>query len=170
MVSIWLLCDCTSPFLHFTTEVPDPPIDVMVFATGARWLTLQWTPSFNGNHPITLFIIYQQNVNLTSPFMLTGMLEVGSLMLRDGSFRHNISEGIIPFNIYQFTVQACNVLGCGNVSSPSPTAMTLPGSKWIIYYLYSSWVGKNSIVTKVKSNFVHLYTTILPVIKKSAGE
>jgi len=60
----------------------------MVFATGSHWLALQWTPTFDGNRPITSFIIYQQNINLTSPFML----EVGSLMFYDGSFRYNISE------------------------------------------------------------------------------
>ena len=98
----------------------------MVFATGARWLALRWTPTFDGNRPITSFIIYQQDINVTSSFMPVGTLEVGSLMFRNGSFRYNISEDIIPFNNYQFAVQACNVLGCGNVSSPSPTAMTLP--------------------------------------------
>ena len=105
-------------------------MDVMVFNMGARWLALRWTPAFDGNRPIALFIIYRQDINTTSPFMAIGMLEVGSLMFRDGSFRYNISEGIIPFNNYQFTVQACNVLGCGNMSSPSPTAMTLPDSKY----------------------------------------
>ena len=107
-------------------EVPDPPMDVMVFDMGARWLALQWTPTFDGNRPITSFILYRQNINITSPI---NMLEVGSLMFRDGSFRYNISEDIVPFNNYQFAVQGCNVLGCGNVSSPSPTAMTLPDSK-----------------------------------------
>jgi len=117
-------------FLNFT-EVPDPPIDVMVFATGAHWLALQWTPTFDGNRPITSFIIYQQDINGTSPFMPVGILEVGNLMFRNGSFRYNTSESILPFNNYQFAVRACNVLGCGNVSSSSPTAMTLPDSKWI---------------------------------------
>ena len=102
----------------------------MVFATGVHWLALQWTPAFNGNRPITSFIIY---INVTSHFMPIGTLDVDSLMFHEGSFRSNISEGIIPFNNYQFSVQACNILGCGNVSSPSPTTMTLPDSRWIIY-------------------------------------
>jgi len=119
------------PLFLIFTEVPDQPIYVMVFATGARWLALQWTPTFDGNRRIASFIIYQQDINVTSSFMPVGMLEVGSLMFRNGNFRYNILEAIIPFNNYQFTVQACNVLGCGNVSSPSPTAMTLPDSKWI---------------------------------------
>ena len=101
-------------------------MDVVVFDMGARWLALRWTPTFDGNRPITLLIIYQQNVNITAPFMPIGMLEVGSLMFRDGSFRYNISEDIVPFNNYRFAVQACNVLGCGNVSSTSAIAMTLP--------------------------------------------
>ena len=99
----------------------------MVFATGARWLALRWTPTFDGNRPITSFIIYQQDINTTTTsIMQVGILEVGSLMFRNGSFRYNISEDIIPFNNYQFAVQACNVLGCGNVSAPSPITMTLP--------------------------------------------
>ena len=166
-------------FLKFTTEVPDPPIDVMVFATGARGLALQWTPTFDGNRPISSFIIYQWNINLTSPFMPVSMLEVGSLMFRNGSFRYNISEAIIPFNNYQFVVQACNVLGCGNVSSSSPTAMTLPDSKWIIYYLHSGWGGQNNIATIlcvhiiIPFHLLILCVCILPFclcIKRSAGE
>ena len=125
-----LSCDWISLF----TEVPDAPMDVVVFDMGARWLALRWTPTFDGNRPITLLIIYQQNVNITAPLMPIGMLEVGSLMFRDGSFRYNISEDIVPFNNYRFVVRACNVLGCGNVSSPSPTAITLPDSK----LMYSS--------------------------------
>jgi len=61
--------------------------------------------------------------------MPIGMLEVGSLMFHNGTFRYNISEDIIPFSNYRFKIQACNVLGCGNVSAPSPIAMTLPDSK-----------------------------------------
>ena len=56
-------------------------------------------------------------------------------MFHDETFRYNIFEGILPFNNYQFVVQSCNALGCSNVSSPSPTAMTLPDSKWISYTL-----------------------------------
>ena len=112
----------------------------MVFDMGSRWLALRWTPTFDGNRPITLFITYLQDINITAPFMTIGMLEVGSLMFRDGSFRYNISEGVIPFNNYRFAVQACNVLGCGNVSSPSPTAMTLPDSK--LFVLIQLGVGR----------------------------
>ena len=131
---IFLLCSqdfhgIISPLL----EVPDPPKDVMVFDMGALWLALQWTPTFDGNQPITSFVIYQQNINITSPFVAISMLRVGSLTFQDRFISYNISDDILPFNNYQFAVQACNVLGCGNVSAPSPTAMTLPDSKWIIW-------------------------------------
>ena len=101
----------------------------MVFDVGTRWLALRWAAMFDGNRPITSFVIYQQNINLTSSFMSLGTLQVSNLMFRDGNFMYNVTTGILPFTNYNFTVQACNVLGCGNVSQPSPTVMTLPDGK-----------------------------------------
>ena len=101
----------------------------MVFDMGTRWLALQWTPTFDGNRPITSFVIYQQNINQTSSFMLLGTLQVVDLMFHDGNFMYNVTGGILPFTNYGFIVQACNILGCGNVSQSSSTAMTLPDGK-----------------------------------------
>ena len=98
------------------TEVPDPPVNVMVFDVGARWLALQWTPTFDGNRPITSFLVNLQNINQTSSFMSLGTLQVSNLMSRDGNFMYNVTTGILPFTNYNFTVRACNLLGCGNES------------------------------------------------------
>ena len=104
-------------------------MNAMVFGIGARWLALQWTPTFDGNRPITSFVIYRQNINQTSPFMSLGTLQVVDLMFRDGNFMYNVTTGILPFTRYGFMVRACNVLGCGNASQPSPIVMTLSDGK-----------------------------------------
>ena len=101
----------------------------MVFDMGPTWLALQWMLTFNGNRPITSFVIYRQNINQTSSFMPLGTLQVSNLMFRDGNFMYNVTAGILPFTNYGFIVRACNVLGCGNVSRTSPTVMTLPDGK-----------------------------------------
>ena len=112
--------------------MPDPIVNVMVFDIGARWLALRWTPTFDGNRPITSFVIYHQNMNLTPSFMSLGTLQVSNLMFRDGNFMYNVTTDILPFTNYNFTVRACNVLGCGNISQPSPTVMTLPDGEWAL--------------------------------------
>ena len=111
-----------------STEVPDPPVNVMVFDMGTHWLALQWTPTFDENRPITSFLVNLQNINRTSSVPL-GTLQVSNLMFRDGNFMYNVTAGILPFTNYNFNVRACNVLGCGNVSQPSPTVMSLPDGK-----------------------------------------
>jgi len=100
----------------------------MVFDMGARWLALRWTPTFDGNRPITSFMVNLQNINLTSSVSLA-TLQVSNLMSRDGNFMYNVTTGILPFTNYNFNVQACNLLGCGNPSQPSPTVMSLPDGK-----------------------------------------
>ena len=65
----------------------------MVFLGGARWVAVQWTPTFDGNQPITSFVIYHQNINLTSLVPL-GTLQVSNLMFRDGNFMYNVTAGI----------------------------------------------------------------------------
>ena len=100
----------------------------MVFDMGTRWLALRWTPTFDGNRPIRSFLVNLQNINLTSPVPL-GTLQASNLMSRDGNFMYNVTAGILPFTNYNFTVRACNLLGCGNESQTSPTVMTLPDGK-----------------------------------------
>ena len=127
-ISMILRLSCGTISLPYT-EVPDPPVSVMVLDIGARWLALRWTPTFDGNRLITSFVIYPQNINLTSSFMSLGTLQVSNLMFHDGNFMYNVTTDILPFMRYGYSVQACNVLGCSNVSQPSPTVMTLPDSK-----------------------------------------
>ena len=83
---------------------------------------------FDGNRPITSFVVNLQNINQTSPVLLA-TLELSNLMFRDGNFMYNVTTGILPFTNYNFTVRACNVLGCGNGGQPSPTVMTLSDGK-----------------------------------------
>ncbi len=44
----------------------------------------------------------------------------------------NISTGIFPYTNYSFTVQACNVMGCGDVGEPSPEIRTEQDSEWVV--------------------------------------
>ncbi len=44
----------------------------------------------------------------------------------------NISTGIFPYTIYSFTVQACNVMGCGDLGEPSPEIRTEQDSEWVV--------------------------------------
>ena len=91
-------------------------------------MALRWTPTFDGNQPITSFLVNLQNINLTSSVPL-GTLQVSNLMFRDGNFMYNVTAGILPFTNYNFNVRACNLLGCGNPSQFSPTVMSLPDGK-----------------------------------------
>ena len=114
-----------------STEVPDPPVNVMVLDMGAHWLALRWTPRFDENRPITSFLVNIQNINLTSSVSLS-TLQASNLMFRDGNYMYNVTAGILPFTNYNFNVRACNLLGCGNFSQTSPTVMSLPDGKWVL--------------------------------------
>ena len=108
-------------FIVGLLERPDPPIDVMAFEFGARWIALRWTPTFDGNRPVTAFNIYIQNVNETENFTFLIQLEPGALMRDGSSFRFNITDQsvVFPFVQYSFRVDACNEIGCSNQSDPS---------------------------------------------------
>ncbi len=110
--------------LHFShAECPDPPVNVTVSEIDARWVVLRWTPSFDGNRPVTNFTLYISSMDSNS-----SMTQVpDGLMSSGGELMFNISmQGvIIPYTNYSFTVDACNEIGCSNQSDPSPVIRTL---------------------------------------------
>ena len=108
------------------TERPDPPINVTAFDYGARWVVLQWTPSFDGNRPVTNFSLYISSVDVAGNFALFSSLNAIDLMTSEGNFMYNISgEGrILPYTNYSFTVVSCNEIGCSDQSDPSPVIRT----------------------------------------------
>ena len=94
---------------------------------GARWVVLSWTPSFNGNRPVTNFSLYIRSVDVSDSFTLTSTFNPSDLMSSVGELMYNVSmQGVIlPYTNYSFTVDACNDIGCSNQSDPSPVATTL---------------------------------------------
>ena len=113
-------------FIVNLLEPPDPPDDVTIFEFGARWIALRWTPTFDGNRPVTAFNIYIQNVNETNNFTSLIQLEAEALMRDGGSFRFNITDQsvVLPFIQYSFSVNTCNEIGCSDQSVPSEVIRT----------------------------------------------
>ena len=123
----------TKTFIVDHLERPDPPIDVMAFEFGARWIALRWTPTFDGNRPVTAFNIYIQNINVSENFTYLIQLQAGVLMRDGGSFRFNITDQsvVFPFIQYSIRVNTCNEIGCGNQSNPSEVIRTNEDSESI---------------------------------------
>ena len=126
-------------FIVDLLERPDPPINVTTFDFGARWIALRWTPTFDGNRPVTAFNIYIQNVNETENFTFLIQLDPEALMRDGGSFRFNITDQsvVFPFFQYSFRVDACNEIGCSEQSDPSEVIRTNEDSESIVLmYMY----------------------------------
>lgn len=102
-------------------ERPDSPRVVTIMSWTARSVYLEWEPSFDGNLDILGYNIYQNDLdrnlmnqpvaNATHPEYTTDQQEF------------NVTDGIIPYTKYVFTIEACNLLGCGarNQSEPRRT-------------------------------------------------
>ena len=101
-------------------------MEVLAFAFGARWIALRWTPTFDGNRPVTTFNIYIQNVNETENSTFLIQLEPEALMRDGSSFRFNITNQsvVFPFIQYSFRVNTCNEIGCSEQSDPSDMIRT----------------------------------------------
>ena len=122
------------------TERPDPPVNVTSFDFGARWVALRWTPTFDGNRPVTSFRLYVSSVDVSDNFTLIGPLSATDLMTSEGRFMYNISDVdiILPFTNYSFTVVSCNEIGCSDQSEPSAAIETAQDSKCSISVDFSS--------------------------------
>ncbi len=105
---------------------PDSPINVVTLDVGARWVLLSWTPSFDGNSPVTNSSFYIRSVDTSDSFTLISTLIPSNLMSSAGELTYNVSmQGVIlPYTNYSFTVDACNDIGCSNQSDPSSVVMT----------------------------------------------
>ena len=104
---------------------------------GARWVVLSWTPSFDGNRPVTNFSLYIRSVDVSDSFTLISTVIPSDLMSSAGELLYNISmQGIIlPYTNYSFTVDACNDIGCSNQSDPSPVVTSDQDGKAGLYQL-----------------------------------
>ena len=103
-------------------ELPDSPANVSTRDVGARWVVLSWTPSFDGNRPVTNFSLYIRSVDVSDSSPLISTLNPSDLMTSAGELLYNVSmQGVIlPYTNYSFTMDACNDIGCSNQSDLSP--------------------------------------------------
>ena len=89
---------------------------------GSRWVLITWSVPFNGNSEIMGYIIYIRNVQINAMFIAN--VSSDSMRKRQTMSSLNVTENILPAMLYQFTVVACNELGCGELGQPSPTIRT----------------------------------------------
>ena len=93
---------------------------------GSHWTLIKWSVPYNGNSEIMRYIIYIRNVQ--SDTMFTVDLSSDNVRKRQTmsspTMSYNVTENILPAMLYQFSVIACNELGCGELGQPSPTILT----------------------------------------------
>ena len=116
--------------LYYTLERPDAIENVTVEDQGSRWALITWNVPYNGNSEIMGYIVYIKNVDSGSDFVQvttsTGMgkRQTMSSQYTTTSTSYNVTGDILPAMQYQFSVVACNELGCGELGQPSPTVLT----------------------------------------------
>ena len=73
------------------------------------------------------YIVYIRNVESDSDYVPVttstglGKRQTMSSQYTTTSTSYNVTEDILPTMQYQFSVVACNELGCGELGQPSPT-------------------------------------------------
>ena len=111
---------------YYSLERPDRIENVTVQALGGHWAFIEWIVPFNGNSEIMGYILYIRNVQSNSTFTLA--ISLDSMKKRQAmsspTISCNVTKNILPAMLYQFTVVACNDLGCGELGQPSPTILT----------------------------------------------
>ena len=121
---------------HCTLERPDPIENVSVQDMGSRWALVTWSVPYNGNSEIMGYVVYIRNIS-NSKFM--PVVSSTSIRKRQSKFSqftttgtsYNVTKHILPATLYQFTVVACNELGCGRLGQPSLTILTDEERKYI---------------------------------------
>ena len=116
--------------LCYTLERADAIENITVEDQGSHWAFITWNVPYNGNREIIGYIVYIKNVESDSNFVQvttsTGMgkRQTMSSQYTTTSSSYNVTEDILPAMQYQFSVVACNELGCGELGQPSPTVHT----------------------------------------------
>ena len=97
---------------------------------GSRWILVTWCVPYHGNSDIMGYIVYIRNVQSNATFIpvissnTTVKRQVTSSQFTTTDTSYNVTENILPAMLYQFTIVACNELGCGQQGQPSPTVRT----------------------------------------------
>ena len=87
---------------------------------------------------MTNFSLYQQNSTFSenTNFVVILTLEPTELTFTNDAYSFTISDSILPFRNYSFTVDACNEIGCSEHSDETEVTETEQESKYN-YYHYS---------------------------------
>ena len=107
-------------------EKPDPIENVTVQDMGGQWALIEWIVPYDGNSEIMGYIIFIRNAHNGAIFTV----DISSESMRkrqtmsSPTISYNVTENILPAMPYQFTVVACNELGCGELGQPSITILT----------------------------------------------
>ena len=149
------------PPLPLHTEVPDVPFNVTITNNSQRNQVLSWVAPFDGNRPITQYVIYvsssrQPNLTQIHPPLGGGRTRrqttgdsidpVPSVTVTGDPTTVIVSD-LIPFVEYSYTVEAVNELGRSDMSQPSPFVQTeaagestLKKSLFLLYLLCAAYV------------------------------
>ena len=112
---------------YYTLERPDAVENITVEDQGSRWAFIIWNIPYNGNSEIMGYIVYIRSVESDSDYVPVttstglGKRQTISLQYTTTSTSYNVTKDILPTMQYQFSVVACNELGCGELGQPSPT-------------------------------------------------
>ena len=99
------------------TEKPAPPLDLLIVSFTARSVYLQWRPpTFTGFTNILGYNINLRNVDLNTDFQPVQSDSTGSYTTT--ALMYNITSGLTPYTTYEFTIAACNKVGCSGSASP----------------------------------------------------
>ena len=89
---------------------------------------MTWNVPYNGNSEIMGYIVYINNLdsNLGFTQVSTSSMkrQTTSSQFTTTSTSYNVTDNVLPFTRYQFTVVACNELGCGALVQSSPEIQT----------------------------------------------
>ena len=97
--------------LHFTSDVPDVPVNLDANNVTSRNLTLIWTAPHDNNAPIFGYTVFYSH-----PSFIEGSDDV--TVITDGRMEELFIEDLHPGVTYNFTVLAFNEEGSSNCSEP----------------------------------------------------
>ncbi|XP_059361117.1 neuronal cell adhesion molecule-like isoform X6 [Carassius carassius] len=99
-------------------EQPDPPTDLELTDQREHSVRLTWTPGYENNSPIQLFLIQYED-SLHKPGVWVNMTEVSGT-------RTTVNLELSPYVYYSFRVLALNEVGLSQPSAPSRQYRTSP--------------------------------------------
>nr|CAD7263049.1 unnamed protein product [Timema shepardi] len=106
---------------------PGPPGAVQVDDVGRTSASIQWTDGASNGRPIYMYTISgRTNWNSTWANISENLTAMELELNRySGRKKANLENSLSPWSTYEFRVSACNQLGCGQPSAPSPQFNTL---------------------------------------------